>query len=95
MISREEILKLAELARLSLSDEEIEQLQNDLDEMLEFVKQLQQVDTEGVEPMSHSIDLKSVMRPDKLTASLPVEEALKNAPARIGDFFKVPKVIDL
>lgn len=94
MISREEILKLAELARLRLSEEEITSLQRDLDQMLEYVRQLQQVDTEGVEPMSHSIDLNSIMRADEVKPSLPVEEALKNAPARVDDFFAVPKVID-
>ncbi len=94
MISREEVLKLAELARLSLSEPEIASLQKDLDQMLEYVKQLQSVDTDGVEPMSHSIELKSVMRPDEVKPSLPVEEALKNAPERVDDFFKVPKVID-
>jgi aspartyl-tRNA(Asn)/glutamyl-tRNA(Gln) amidotransferase subunit C len=94
MISREEVLKLAELARLRLSEEEIVSLQRDLDQMLEYVRQLQQVDTEGIEPMSHSIDLKSVMRPDEVKPSLPVEEALKNAPERVDDFFIVPRVVD-
>lgn len=94
MISREEVLAIAHLARLRLSEEEIELFQKDLGEMLEYVRQLQEVDTTGLAPMSHPQSLRNVLREDVVGQSLPVDEALKNAPEREGDFFKVPKVID-
>ncbi len=94
MISREELLKLAALARLRLEEAEIGPFQNDIAEMLEYVKKLDQVDTTGIEPFSSAPDSGNVLREDIVKPSLPVEEALKNAPERVDNYFKVPKVVD-
>lgn len=94
MISRKELLKLAALARLRVDEAEIERFQNDIAKMLEYVKTLDKVDTSGIEPQSQASVTGNVLRPDDVQPSLPVNEALKNAPERIDDFLKVPKVVD-
>lgn len=94
MISREELLKLAALARLRLDEAEIGKFQHDIAEMLEYVKTLQQVDTSGIEPVSSAPESGNVLREDLVKPSLPVEEALKNAPDRVDNYLKVPKVVD-
>ncbi len=94
MISREELLKLAALARLRLDESEIGQFQHDIAEMLEYVKTLEQVDTSGIEPLSPAPDTGNVLREDLVKPSLPVDEALKNAPERVDNYLKVPKVVD-
>ncbi len=94
MISREELLKLAALARLRLDESEVARFQNDIAEMLEYVKTLDEVQTIGVEPSLQTAVTGNVFRDDIVQPSLPVEEALKNAPERIENFIKVPKVVD-
>lgn len=94
MISREELLKLAALARLQLDESEIERFQKDIAEMLEYVKTLDEVDTSGIEPQLQALIAGNVLREDIAQPSLPVEEALKNAPERVDNYFKVPKVVD-
>lgn len=94
MISREELLKLAALARLKLDENEIERFQHDIAEMLEYVKTLDEVDTSGVEPRAQAAVDGNVLRKDVVEPSLPVDEALKNAPKRVDDYFVVPKVVD-
>ncbi len=94
MITREELLKLAALARLRLDESEIERFQHDFAEMLEYVKQLEDIDTSGVENSETILLSGNVLREDENSPSLPVEEALKNAPERTGDYFKVPRVVD-
>lgn len=94
MISREEILKLAALARVRLDESEISQFQNDIAKMLEYVKSLQQVDTSGVDPQIQDNTKGNVLREDTVTPSLAVDEALSNAPERVENYFKVPKVVD-
>ena len=94
MISREELLKLAALARLQLDESEIERFQKDIAEMLEYVKTLDEVDTSSIEPQLQALVAGNVLREDVAQPSLPVEEALKNAPERVDNYFKVPKVVD-
>lgn len=94
MITREELLKLAALARLRLDESEIERFQHDIAEMLEYVKQLEEVDTSSIESDEAILLSGNVLRDDETSPSLPVEEALKNAPERTGDYFKVPRVVD-
>lgn len=94
MISREELLKLAALARLRLDESEISQFQKDIAEMLEYVKTLDQVDTSRIQPQSQETNTGNVLREDAVTQSLSADEALKNAPERIDNYFKVPKVVD-
>lgn len=94
MISREELLKLAALARLKLDESEIERFQKDIAEMLAYVKTLEEVDTSGIEPQLQALIAGNVLREDTVQPSLPVDEALKNAPDRIDNYLKVPKVVD-
>ncbi len=88
------ILKLEKLSRLSLSGEERSNLKQDLDEILEMVKALEEVDTEGVEPLMHMTEETTVMRQDSVSDQLTNREALSNAPAPASPYFSVPKVID-
>ena len=84
---------VAALARLSFSDEEKQKLTAQLNTILEYMGQLNSLDTSAVEPLSHVITLSNVYRDDTVRPMLGTEEALKNAPDRSEKFFKVPKVI--
>jgi aspartyl-tRNA(Asn)/glutamyl-tRNA(Gln) amidotransferase subunit C len=84
---------IATLARLEFSPDEMEIFTHQMNDILAYIDKLNELDTSDVEPLSHVIDLKNVSREDEVRASLPVEEALKNAPARTDSMFKVPKVI--
>ncbi len=94
MISRADVLHVALLSRLALSEEEVERFPAELSAILGHFEQIQGVDVEGVEPMSHPLALTNVLRRDVIQPSLSVEEVLANAPEREGDGFKVPPVID-
>ena len=93
-ITREEVERVASLARLSLTDEEAERMADELDRILEYVEVLEQVDTEGVEPTSHVMPLRTPLREDRAAECLDPELALANAPLRDGTAFVVPKVIE-
>jgi len=84
---------LAHLARLRFSDEEKASLKADLQKMIAFVEQLQEVDTTGVEPLIHMSDTVNVLREDEIKGSISRKEALLNAPIKDESFFKVPTVI--
>ncbi len=86
--------KIASLARLSFSQEEKETYKADFQKMLDFVDQLQEVDTEGVEPLIHMTEEWNHVREDKPAHTISKEDALKNAPKADDNFFYVPKVID-
>ena len=85
---------VAHLARLTLDINEIATFSSQLDTILEYINKLNEVDTRNVLPTSHVLPLKNVFREDVIKPSLTPEEALKNAPARQGDFFKVPRIIE-
>ncbi len=89
-ISRDEVLHVARLARLALTDDELDRLGAQLDDILEAVAKVSELDLEGVEPTSHPLDLVNVWADDEVEPSLSVEDALANAPEREGSFFKVP-----
>ena len=89
-ISRDEVLHVARLARLALSDDEIDRLGAQLNAILEAVGKVGELDLADVEPTAHPLDLVNVWADDEPDESLPVEEALANAPDREGGFFKVP-----
>jgi aspartyl-tRNA(Asn)/glutamyl-tRNA(Gln) amidotransferase subunit C len=89
-ISREEVLHVAKLARLALTEEELERFGAQLADILEAVGKVSELDLEGVPPTSHPLDLVNVFGEDEPRPSLSVEEALANAPDRDGDFFEVP-----
>jgi aspartyl-tRNA(Asn)/glutamyl-tRNA(Gln) amidotransferase subunit C len=89
-ITREEVLHVAKLARLELTDDEVERFTEQLSAILEAVDKVAELDLSGVEPTAHPLDLVNVWADDEPQPSLPVEEALANAPDRDGNFFKVP-----
>lgn len=85
--------KLATLARLSFDEQEKSEIKADLQRMISFIEKLQEVNTEGVEPMLHMSSNTDILRDDIVRGSITREEGLKNAPDCDGIFFKVPKVI--
>ena len=91
-ISRDEVLHVARLARLALSDEEVERLGAQLNAILEAVGKVSELDLEGVPPTSHPLDLVNVWDEDVPRPSLSPEEALANAPDPAGGMFRVPSV---
>jgi aspartyl-tRNA(Asn)/glutamyl-tRNA(Gln) amidotransferase subunit C len=93
MIDREKVLQIAKLARLHLSEQEIEHFTAQLGSIFEFVEQLNGVDTSGVEPTCFMEPGHDPLRDDSEKPSLPVEETLKNGPSVKKGFFAIPKVI--
>jgi len=89
-ISRDEVLHVARLARLALTDEEVERLGAQLNAILEAVGKVAELDLEGVQPTAHPLDVVNIWAEDDPRPSLPVDEALANAPDREAGFFKVP-----
>jgi aspartyl-tRNA(Asn)/glutamyl-tRNA(Gln) amidotransferase subunit C len=89
-ISRDEVLHVARLARLDLSEEEVERFREQLNAILEAVGKVSEVDLSDVEPTAHPLDLVNVWADDEARPCLPVEEALENAPDREGALFRVP-----
>lgn len=92
-ISQDEVRHIGRLARLTLTDGEVELYAKQLSEILEYVNLLDELNVEKVEPMSHVLDMVNVMREDKALPSLSREEVMKNAPDHDGTYFKVPRVI--
>ena len=92
-ITPEEVRELAVLARLALSEPEIARMTGDLDAILDYVDAMRELDTTGVEPMTHAVPFDCPLRSDKVAPSLPVDEALANAPRREGSFFQVPRIV--
>lgn len=93
-ITAEQVAYVARLAKLTVSEEEKVKLTLQLEQILNYVDQLNELDTSRVEPTSHAILLENVFREDQEIPSLSPELALKNAPERENGFFKVPKVIE-
>lgn len=85
---------IAELARLEFQDEEREEIKNDMTRILGFIEEMNAVNTDQVEPLVYMSDARNVMREDDVRTEITQQEALKNAPDRDSDYFKVPKVID-
>ena len=90
----DQVRKVAKLARLELAEADLPVMAEQLNRILGYIDQLQQVNTDGVEPLAHPLPVQNVFRPDEPAPSLPVDEALKNAPVRTGDYFGVPAVFD-
>jgi aspartyl-tRNA(Asn)/glutamyl-tRNA(Gln) amidotransferase subunit C len=93
-LTKVEVEHVARLARLELSENEKEEFTDQLNEILNFVEQLNKVNTSGIEPTAHAIPLSNVYRSDSIKPSLDSELALSNAPDRIDNFFKVPKTLE-
>jgi len=84
---------VAELAKIKLNSSQIKKLEAQFNDILSFFKNLEEVDTRGIEPSSHPLALKNVLRKDEVKPSLRSEKVLGNAPDKEGNFFKVPKII--
>jgi aspartyl-tRNA(Asn)/glutamyl-tRNA(Gln) amidotransferase subunit C len=93
-INREEVLHIARLARVALTEAEIIRMSEQLSNLLEHFEVLQQVDTEGIPPTAQSVELRSVMRDDVIAPSLSPEDVLANAPRLENDCFKVKPVLE-
>ncbi len=93
-LSREEVLHIARLARIALTEEEITRLSDQLSNLLEHFQVLQEVNTDNIPPTAQSVELRSVMREDIVETSMPVEDVLQNAPRREGDYFRVKPVLE-
>jgi aspartyl-tRNA(Asn)/glutamyl-tRNA(Gln) amidotransferase subunit C len=94
MLSREEVLHIARLARLAVTDEDVEKFRIQLSDILEHFEALKQLDTTHTQPTAQSIPLENVMRDDVFTPSFPAEEILANAPHREDNSFRVRAVLE-
>ena len=92
-ITADEVRELAILARLALSEQEVARMTVDLDAILDYVDAMRELDTAGVEPMTHAVPFDCPLRPDQTAPSLPIDEALANAPRREASFFQVPRIV--
>jgi aspartyl-tRNA(Asn)/glutamyl-tRNA(Gln) amidotransferase subunit C len=93
-VSVEEVRHIARLARLRLSDEEETAMASQLSQILDYIEQLNELDTSDVEPMSHVLDLVNATREDVVEQRISHEEALQNAPAADSDYFRVPRFVE-
>ena len=93
-LSAEEVRRIALLARLGLSDEEVERLRDQLSNILEHFEELSQLDTGNLLPTAQSVNLENVYRQDEILPSLPVEQVLANAPAQEDNSFRVNAVLE-
>ena len=93
-IDKDTVEKIAHLARLEFDEKEKAQIINDMNNMLTFVNKLNEIDTSNVEPLIYMSDEVNVLREDEMKQDITQDEALKNAPKKDSDYFKVPKVID-
>jgi aspartyl-tRNA(Asn)/glutamyl-tRNA(Gln) amidotransferase subunit C len=94
VIDEDRVRHIAKLGRLALSADEVQVFARQLADILSYVKQLEEVDTEGVEPLAHALPIANVLREDEPHVPLDAETALANAPAREATFFKVPPILD-
>ena len=93
-IGTDQVRQVARLARINLTQDEVQQFADQLSDILAYVEQLNELDTDGVEPTTHPLRMSNVFRPDQVGQSFTNQQALANAPQRQGDFFAVPKVLE-
>ncbi|MFP3896270.1 MAG: Asp-tRNA(Asn)/Glu-tRNA(Gln) amidotransferase subunit GatC [Anaerolineales bacterium] len=93
-LSREEVLHISELAKLGISEEETERFADQLSDILDYFDMLSRLDTSAISPTAQAIHMRNVIRPDEVEPSLSLEEALGNAPAREGNFFRVEPILE-
>ena len=93
MLKPDEVRHVARLARLYLSDQDIDVMTTQLGAILEYVEQLEQVDTSGVPAAAHALPLRDRMRPDAVTPGLSGDQALANAPQREEGYVRVPRIL--
>ncbi|WP_332691817.1 Asp-tRNA(Asn)/Glu-tRNA(Gln) amidotransferase subunit GatC [Halalkalibacter lacteus] len=93
-IQEEQVKHVAHLARLAITEEEAKMFTEQLDAIITFAEQLNELDTTGVKPTTHVLDMKNVLREDKSTEGLPIEDVLKNAPDHEDGQIRVPSIIE-
>jgi aspartyl-tRNA(Asn)/glutamyl-tRNA(Gln) amidotransferase subunit C len=93
-IDKAQVKKVAKLARLDLSDAEVEEFAGQLSAILDYVARMNELNTEGIEPLAHCLPIHNVFRNDAVKESMGTEKTLANAPQRDGAFFKVPKILE-
>ena len=93
-ISTEDVKHVAHLARLAVTEDEAEQMKKELDAIITFAEQLNELDTTNVKPTSHVLKMVNVMREDRATEGLAVEEVVKNAPDQQDGYIRVPSIMD-
>jgi aspartyl-tRNA(Asn)/glutamyl-tRNA(Gln) amidotransferase subunit C len=93
-ITSDTVLYIAKLARLRLAEAEVPVMQRDLDAILGYVDSLAKVDTTGVPPTTHVLEIPTPLRPDEIAGVLPVAEVVRNAPEHTDDAMVVPKVLE-
>ena len=93
-ITMDQVKHVAHLARLAITEEEAGKFQHQLDQMISFAEQLNELDTDQVKPTSHVLDMKNVMREDVAKPGLPVEEVVKNAPDSKDGYIRVPSIME-
>ncbi|MGQ9858888.1 MAG: Asp-tRNA(Asn)/Glu-tRNA(Gln) amidotransferase subunit GatC [Thermodesulfobacteriota bacterium] len=93
-ITRQQVEHVADLARLRFEEDELERMTAQLAAILAYMEQLREVDTTGVQPTTHAMELFNVFREDQIRPSMGQQEALANAPKRSGESFQVPRVIE-
>jgi aspartyl-tRNA(Asn)/glutamyl-tRNA(Gln) amidotransferase subunit C len=94
MISKKEVEYVAHLARLEIDEAQKDKFTSQLNDILLYIDKLNELDTKGVEPMTHAIAVTNAFREDKIVESIGTEKSLANAPDARGEFFRVPKVIE-
>ncbi|HOC03215.1 MAG TPA: Asp-tRNA(Asn)/Glu-tRNA(Gln) amidotransferase subunit GatC [bacterium] len=92
-IDRKTVNYLAKLARIRIDETQMDSIVSDLATIISYVSQLNQINTEDVQPAKHVLPFHNISRKDNIKPSLPLEDVLKNAPEKTGNFFKVPKII--
>jgi len=93
-LSRDDVLKVAELARLNLTDDQVDLFTRQLGDVLDYIQTLNELDTTDVEPLAHPLPVTNVFRTDEPHESVAKDDVLANAPDRHGDLFGVPPVLE-
>ncbi|MCG3419811.1 Asp-tRNA(Asn)/Glu-tRNA(Gln) amidotransferase subunit GatC [Oceanobacillus jordanicus] len=93
-ISKDQVKHVAHLARLAVTDEEVDKFTEQLSSIITYAEQLNELDTDGVEPTTHVLDLKNVLRKDEPKDWITQEEALKNAPDKKDGHYRVPSILE-
>lgn len=93
-VSNKEVKRVATLSRLTLNEKEVEEYTKQMNSILKFAEKLDEINTNDIEPTSHVLNLKNVVREDVVRSSIPRDAALKNAPNKTEEFFKVPQVME-
>ena len=92
-VTKDDVLYTASLAKLKISEEEAEKYTDTLEKQLDYAKALDNIDTDGIKPLAHVLNLENVVREDEVKEGLTIEEALQNAPSKDERFINVPKML--